>query len=190
MGLHSLNTCYMRTQAEEWILSYISPRKFSGHPYTHSSRPSLETHALGSCRSGSCTLRDAWEPEQSSKVKHILREPGLEKQEGEGLCVLWASRAAWFWGMEGQEPNNTEKCREKGWATQWNDAECLWSLTSQQARSPCSGTPHTPAEQLGSWGQNRDGRLWGTLEPCVALQDGVQVPASVWYIENFWEFGG
>lgn len=51
-------------------------------------------------------------------------QAGLEKQEGEGLCVLWASTAAWFWGMEGQEPNNAEKCREKGWATQWNDAEC------------------------------------------------------------------
>ena len=139
----------MGTQAEEWILSYISPRKFSGHLYTHSSRPSLETHALGSCRSGSCTLRDAWEPEQSFEVKHILREPGLEKQEGEGLCVLWASTTAWFWGMEGQELNNTEKCREKGWATQWNDAECLWSLNDQQARSPCS---RRLIHQQSSWG--------------------------------------
>lgn len=121
MGLCSLNTCYKRTQAEEWILSYISPRKFPGHPHTHSSKPSLETHVLGSCRFESCALRDAWEPEQSSEVKHILREPGLEKQEGEGLCVLWASTAAWFWGMEGQEANNAEKCREEGWATQWND---------------------------------------------------------------------
>lgn len=38
---------------------------------------------------------------KAPEVRHILREQGLEKQEGEGLCVLWTSRAAWFWGDGG-----------------------------------------------------------------------------------------
>jgi len=45
-------------------------------------------------------LREAWEPEQTPEGRHILSKPGLGKQEGEGLSVLWASTAAWFWGME------------------------------------------------------------------------------------------